>query len=175
MRNIVSLSLFLLLAFTQVSNAYIPYGYSGFTNPSTSSATLPLTGNLPGDVRVDLTAFNLYVWTGSSWQCDSCGGGGGGGVTSYNGLTGAVSSRWTTSTVSTNTTVPTLTNFELLNVDTSSGPLIITLPDAGASNGFCIKIKNIGSPVHTNTINPPGVQTIDYGSFFCSNFCKSKS
>ena len=60
MRNIVSLSLFLLLAFTQVSNAYIPYGYSGFTNPSTSSATLSSTLTiLPGDaVTVDVNSIS---------------------------------------------------------------------------------------------------------------------
>lgn len=67
----------------------------------------------------------------------------------------------TTNTVSSNFTIPTLMNAYILNVNTTAGAIAITLPDAVASSGFCVKVKNTGSPVHNATQTPPGIQTVD--------------
>lgn len=45
-------------------------GESGqsWKSPVASPLSLPTTGNNPGDVRVVLSQFAAYVWTGSGWQ-----------------------------------------------------------------------------------------------------------
>lgn len=67
----------------------------------------------------------------------------------------------TTATIVASDTVPTLTKDYILNVDTSAGPITVTLPTGIASSGFCIDIKNIGSPVSLVTVVPFGIQLID--------------
>jgi hypothetical protein len=64
-------------------------------------------------------------------------------------------------TVSANFTIPTLTKDYVLNVNSSAGPITITMPDATLSANFCTKIKNIGSPVSNVTMSATGIQTID--------------
>lgn len=69
-------------------------------------------------------------------------------------------------TVSADTTVSSLSTDNILNVDSSSGALNITLPDATASANWCIDIKNIGSPVHTVSLLGASGQTVDGGANF---------
>ncbi len=70
----------------------------------------------------------------------------------------------TVSTVSANVSIPILTKDYILNVNTSSGPVTVTLPSASSSTGFCIDIKNIGSPSYAVTVNPTVPQLIDGSS-----------
>lgn len=70
----------------------------------------------------------------------------------------------TTNTITANLTVPTLTKDYILNVDTSFGPVTVTLPSAVLSAGFCIDVKNIGAPVALLTVNPIGGQFVDGNS-----------
>lgn len=37
-------------------------------DPVADFASLPMAGNLPGDARITLDTFTLYVWNGSAWQ-----------------------------------------------------------------------------------------------------------
>lgn len=66
-----------------------------------------------------------------------------------------------TNTVGSNFTFPTLVKDYLLNVNTSSGGIIVILPDAVDSLGYCADVKNIGSPVNSITVSAFDGQTID--------------
>ena len=81
-------------------------------------------------------------------------------------LTATVSIPATTATVTTNTTIPTLTKNYIIDVNTTSGALAITLPDAVASVGYCVKGKNIGSPANNVTYGTTSAQTIDGNSTY---------
>jgi hypothetical protein len=85
---------------------------------------------------------------------------------SVTGLPGVAS---TTSTVSANTTVPTLTKNYILGVNSTSSAIAITLPDAVASAGFCVMGKNIGFPANNVTYGTTSAQTIDTQSTFVQN------
>jgi hypothetical protein len=67
----------------------------------------------------------------------------------------------TVNTVSSNFTVPSLMADYILNANTTSFGFTVTLPDAVASSGLCVDVKNIGSPAHTITVATQGGQTID--------------
>ena len=95
------------------------------------------------------------------------------GVVTFNGRNGTVTSQASdyssfyqsiriSNSTSINTTIPTLTGDYFLAVDTSGGSKITILPDASASGTSCVKIKNIGSPTNTNTIQTQFGQTIDF-------------
>lgn len=56
-------------------------------------------------------------------------------------------------------TVPTLTNNYFLNVNTASGNINIVFPNASASAGFCLDVKNTGGNMVIN--NASGGATID--------------
>jgi len=75
----------------------------------------------------------------------------------------------TTNTVTANTTIPTLTKNYIIDVNTTSGALAITLPDAVASQGFCVYGKNIGSPANNATYGTTSAQTVDTQSTFVQN------
>lgn len=47
---------------------YYPWGDQHWQAPVASESALPVTGNFAGDVRLDLTGFNQWIWTGSAWQ-----------------------------------------------------------------------------------------------------------
>ena len=70
----------------------------------------------------------------------------------------------------------------LLNADSTLSILYETLPDAVASNGFCIDIKNIGSPANVVTVLTQFSQTIDgqssylvSGTFESARICANGS
>lgn len=67
-----------------------PVAGRNYKAPVDAVASLPPTGNTPGDTRVALDTFDIYIWDGTSWQDKSSGGGGGGAVSSVFGRTGAV-------------------------------------------------------------------------------------
>lgn len=67
----------------------------------------------------------------------------------------------TVNTVSSLFTVPTLTKDYILNVNTTSGVVSAILPDAIASSGFCIDIKNTGSPASNVSVTAYASQLID--------------
>jgi hypothetical protein len=64
-----------------------------------------------------------------------------------------------TATISVDTTILTLTGDYIVNVDTTVGPISVTLPNAIASDGFFIYIKKIGS--HAVTVVSALGQKID--------------
>lgn len=76
-----------------------------------------------------------------------------------NGITKA--SR-TTNMVMSTFTIPALTGDYILNVNSSLGSISITLPDAVASVGNCVDVKDIGT--NSVTVLPPVGQTVDSGS-----------
>jgi hypothetical protein len=126
----------------------------GATDDSTSwlqaNGNIAVSGTtITSTLKVTTSPTSGYVLTSDSsgnatWQAPSGGG----------------SSR-TTNTVSSMFTIPTLTKDYLLNVDTSLGAIPITLPDATASSGWCVDIKNIGSPTNNLTVGTQMSQTID--------------
>lgn len=69
--------------------------------------------------------------------------------------------RRVTNSVSSGFSVPSLAKDYILTVDTSGGGVTITLPDAVASDGCCIDMKNIGSPASAVSVAPLGLQKID--------------
>jgi hypothetical protein len=70
----------------------------------------------------------------------------------------------TVNTVTTVFTIPALTADYILNANSTSFGFVVTLPDATASAGLCVDIKNIGSPANTITVSTQGGQTIDGGA-----------
>lgn len=48
-------------------SGYSPFGWQTWKAPVNSSSLLPTSGNLPGDVRIDLTTFDEWLWNGSAW------------------------------------------------------------------------------------------------------------
>lgn len=69
----------LIFAFVLASNSYAgytPWGDLHWKAPVASSSALPASGNLTGDVRMELTAFGLYYWSGSAWVEITAGSGG---------------------------------------------------------------------------------------------------
>lgn len=105
-------SFILFCSATAHAQSSYPFGPPGaptwqFTVPSV--AALPAVGNTLGDARIETTAFNVYVWNGVAWQCDTCGGGGGT-VTSVsvvptNGFDGTVATPNTTPAITIKTTL----------------------------------------------------------------------
>jgi hypothetical protein len=67
--------------------------------------------------------------------------------------------RRTANAVSADFTVPYLFRNYILTVDSTAGNIFITLPDAIASEGFCVDMKQIGS--YSVTATPIMSQTID--------------
>jgi hypothetical protein len=64
-----------------------------------------------------------------------------------------------TNTVSTAYTIQTLTVDNIINVVTTSGVIPITLPNASASTGWCVDVKNIGP--NSVAVGTTSMQTID--------------
>jgi hypothetical protein len=60
----------------RAAGGYYPWGDIHWKAPVASSAALPASGNLTGDVRMELTAFGLYYWSGSAWVLITTGSGG---------------------------------------------------------------------------------------------------
>lgn len=66
-----------------MSDVFIRLGQGGAVNYKSSVAnvaSLPATGNSPGDVRVTLDTSSLYIWDGASWQLATGGSGSPGGT-----------------------------------------------------------------------------------------------
>lgn len=62
-----------------MAEVFIKLGQGGAVNYKTSvenAASLPMVGNVTGDVRVTKDTASLYIWDGSAWQLASGGGGG---------------------------------------------------------------------------------------------------
>ncbi len=64
-----------------------------------------------------------------------------------------------TNTVSTGYSIPTLTVDNIINVNTNVGVIPIVLPNATASNGWCVDVKNIG--LNSVAVSTTSMQTID--------------
>lgn len=71
------IALFALFWFSSAlaSGGYSPWGDIHWKAPVASESALPASGNLTGDVRLELTDFGLYYWSGSGWVLISSGGG----------------------------------------------------------------------------------------------------
>jgi hypothetical protein len=67
-----------------------------------------------------------------------------------------------TNTISTGYTIPTLTVDAIINVNTSVGVIPVVLPDATASRGWCVDVKNLGT--NFVTVSTQFGQTIDGSS-----------
>lgn len=117
-----------------------------FLNGRGSTATKNALTAVAGMQFYDTDLDELQYYDGSTWV--ATGGGG-------SGFSRVVAS------VSANTTVSTLTTDNILNVDTTGGAINVTLPDSVASNGYCIDVKNIGSPANNVAVTAFGGQTID--------------
>jgi hypothetical protein len=130
-------TLLLLSSLAQAAGEFHTPG--GLITPTLQLTTSPISGYV-------LTSDGIG---NATWQAPTGGGGGGGG--------GAC----TTNTVSTSFTVPTLLRCYLLNVNTTASVRSVTLPDALASNGFCVDVKNIGTATNAVTMLTQSSQTID--------------
>lgn len=117
-----------------------------FLNGRGSTATKNSLTAVAGMQFYDTDLDELQYYDGSVWV--ATGGGG-------SGFSRVVAS------VSVNTTVSSLTTDNILNVDTTGGAINVTLPDSVASNGYCIDVKNIGSPANNVAVTAFGGQTID--------------
>ncbi len=62
---------------------YQPYGDIHWKQPVASVGTLPTTGNVTGDTRLETTTFTINTWNGAAWV--NPGGGGTGTVTNVSG------------------------------------------------------------------------------------------
>lgn len=69
----------------------------------------------------------------------------------------------TLASVTADVVVPVLTKDYLLNANTDSGVIEVTLPDAITSNGFCASVKNTGTQLLVNSVQvtTTGGQMID--------------
>jgi len=74
------LSILVLLSAKVSFAGYYPWGDMHWKAPVASVAALPASGNQPGDVRTELTAFGEYVWNGSGWIAITGSGGAPGGA-----------------------------------------------------------------------------------------------
>jgi hypothetical protein len=57
----------LLLCSSYADAQYYPWGAKSWKEAVASPAALPTAGNTPGDARVDLTDFEIWIWNGASW------------------------------------------------------------------------------------------------------------
>jgi hypothetical protein len=104
----------LLLVCSQAFGQYYPWGYQTWKAPVDSEAALPVSGNTPGDARIELTDFTGWVWNGSAWVQFS-GGSGSGTVTSVsvvstNGFAGTVANSTTTPAITLETSITGILN-----------------------------------------------------------------
>lgn len=111
----------------------------------------PLLG-MVGNIYLNTVNGALYTKTGPfTWFLEFTPAGGGGGARA-------------TFTVAVDTIIPTLTQDAVYNVDTSAGPVQMTLPDAVLSNGFQVNVKKITNNGNAVTVVPPGGQQLDSGA-----------
>lgn len=85
-------ALFLALSTIQISHAQgiipKPGGAPNFKSSIASPASLPLSGNQPGDARVSISNASIYIWDGAAWQ-----GTAGGGAAAWGSITGTLSNQ----------------------------------------------------------------------------------
>ncbi len=116
---------------------YQPYGDIHWKQPVASVGTLPTTGNVPGDTRIETTTFTISTWNGVAWVSPA--GGGGGSVTSVSGVPPiTVSSPTTTPVISCNVASGSqpgcLSSSDWTNFNSKIGAFSIGALDAQAEN-----------------------------------------
>jgi len=88
----------------------------------------------------------LEWYDGSAWQ--AMGGGGG-------------ASPRTTGTITGDTAIPTLVKDRIVNVDATGGAVVVTLPDATASDGWCLDVKKVDASANAASSAGAGGDTVD--------------
>ena len=117
----VGISLFLFALNVFATDIIPPPPIATWKSDVANVASLPATGNTPGDSRIALDTFDLYVWTGSAWQNSSSGG-----VVSFNGRTGAITSQLSDYS----------SYFLQLGGGTLTGPLVLSGPGTSGNQAI---------------------------------------